>query len=132
VRRALNNRETTCLARVTEVAPADWLGWLASAVLLATLGRQVLVQWNERSTSGLSSWLFVGQVAASIGFIAYSWLLGNWVFVVTNTAILVTAVVGQWVYRRNLRLEHQATVFVSRTELRSTRRHPRWLRKVIH
>ena len=106
------------------MAAVDWLGWAASAVLLLTLGRQVLVQWNERSTSGLSSWLFVGQVAASLGFIAYSWLLDNWVFVVTNTAILLTAIVGQWVYRRNVRLEHQAAVFVSRNELRSTRRHP--------
>lgn len=38
----------------------DWLGWGASAVLLATLGRQVLVQWRERSTEGVSSWLFRG------------------------------------------------------------------------
>lgn len=38
--------------------PVDWLGWAASAVLLATLGRQVYVQWRERSTQGLSSWLW--------------------------------------------------------------------------
>ncbi|MEG3192440.1 hypothetical protein [Lysobacter sp. D1-1-M9] len=63
--------------------PADWLGWSASAVLLMTLGRQVYVQWRERSTIGLSSWLFVGQVTASVGFTVYSWMLDNWVFVVT-------------------------------------------------
>ena len=88
--------------------PADWLGWTASAVLLMTLGRQVYVQWRERSTEGLSSWLFVGQVTASVGFTVYSWLVGNWVFVFTNSALLVTAVVGQLIFRRNRRLEKAA------------------------
>lgn len=89
--------------------PVDWLGWAASAVLLATLLRQVWVQWRERSTDGVSSWLFVGQISASIGFIAYSWLVGNRVFVVTNTAILLTAILGQVIYRRNVRLEDGAS-----------------------
>lgn len=90
------------------MAAADWLGWSASAVLLATLGRQVFVQWRERSTQGLSAWLFRGQVAASSGFVVYSWLLANWVFVVTNLALLVTAVVGQLIYWRNQRLDKAA------------------------
>jgi MtN3 and saliva related transmembrane protein len=85
--------------------PADWLGWGASAVLLATLARQVYVQWRERSTEGVSSWLFVGQITASVGFLAYSWLVGNAVFVFTNAALLITALVGQWIYRRNVRRE---------------------------
>lgn len=87
------------------MAPADWLGWGASAILLATLGRQIWAQWRERSTQGVSGMLFAGQVLASVGFTAYSWILGNWVFMVTNTAILLTALFGQWVYRRNVRLE---------------------------
>ena len=89
--------------------PADWLGWAASAVLLATLGRQVYVQWREGSTEGVSSWLFVGQVTASVGFAIYSWLVNNWVFVFTNTAILLTAIVGQCVYRRNVKREARET-----------------------
>jgi len=84
--------------------PIDWLGWAASAVLLATLGRQVYVQWRERSTQGLSSWLFVGQLTASLGFTVYSWLIGNWVFVATNAMLLATALLGQWIFRRNRRL----------------------------
>jgi uncharacterized protein with PQ loop repeat len=87
------------------VEPADWLGWGASAVLLATLARQVWVQWRERSTDGVSSWLFIGQCTASVGFLAYSWLVDNLVFVFTNAAILLTALVGQAIYRRNVRLE---------------------------
>ena len=89
--------------------PADWLGWAASAVLLATLARQVYVQWREGSTEGVSSLLFVGQVTASVGFAIYSWLVHNWVFVFTNTAILLTAIVGQWVYRRNVKREARET-----------------------
>lgn len=87
------------------MAPADWIGWGASVVLLATLARQIRVQWRERSTEGVSGLLFAGQVLASAGFLAYSWLLDNRVFVVTNAAILLTALAGQWVYRRNVRLE---------------------------
>ena len=86
--------------------PEDWLGWGASAVLLATLLRQVFVQWRERRTDGVSSWLFVGQITASVGFVIYSWLVDNRVFVVTNSALLRTAIAGQLIYRRNVRLEN--------------------------
>ena len=57
---------------------ADGIGWGASAILLATLARQILVQWRERSTEGVSSLLFVGQLSASLGFTVYSWMLQNW------------------------------------------------------
>ena len=85
--------------------PADWIGWGASCVLLATLARQIRVQWRERSTQGVSGLLFAGQIVASLGFVAYSWLLDNRVFVVTNAAILLTALIGLWVHRRNVQLE---------------------------
>lgn len=84
---------------------SDLIGWTSSAILLATLARQVFTQWRERSTAGVSHWLFIGQLAASTGFLIYSWLLRNWVFVVTNAALLVTALVGQVIYRRNARRE---------------------------
>lgn len=73
----------------------DLIGWVASAILLATLARQAWRQWRDPDPRGVSRWLFLGQSAASAGFIAYSWLLQNWVFIVTNSLILVTAVVGQ-------------------------------------
>jgi MtN3 and saliva related transmembrane protein len=88
--------------------PADWIGWTSSAILLATLVRQVYVQWRERSTRGVSGWLFVGQLAASAGFLVYSILVDNWVFVFTNAALLATALVGQLIYRRNVRREQRA------------------------
>lgn len=81
----------------------DLIGWASSAILLATLARQVFSQWRSRSIAGVSHWLFIGQLAASTGFLVYSWLLDNWVFVVTNAALLVTALAGQVIYRRNVR-----------------------------
>jgi len=51
------------------------IGWAAAAILLLTIGRQVFTQWRDRTTAGLSRWLFVGQLAASTGFVVYSWLL---------------------------------------------------------
>jgi uncharacterized protein with PQ loop repeat len=70
------------------------LGWLSSAILLATLVRQNVKQWREGRSEGVSRWLFIGQVAASIGFTTYSVLVRDWVFVVTNAAILLNAFVG--------------------------------------
>lgn len=81
--------------------PIEAIGWLSAFVLLLTVGRQVYTQWRARSTQGLSRWLFIGQLAASGGFVVYSWLLGNWVFVVTNVLMLATAGIGQWIYMRN-------------------------------
>ena len=81
----------------------DVIGWLSAVVLLATLGRQVYTEWRSGSVKGLSRWLFVGQLGASTGFVAYSWLLHNWVFVVTNALILTTAILGELVYLHNRR-----------------------------
>lgn len=75
--------------------PADLLGWAATVVLIATLARQIYKQHREASAEGVSTWLFVGQMTASILFIIYSALLGSTVFVVTNSLILLTAIVGQ-------------------------------------
>lgn len=83
----------------------DWVGWLASAILLFTLISQVRTQWKERSAKGVSAGLFAGQIAASIGFVAYSAMVGDRVFVFTNTAILATSLVGQVIYLRNARRE---------------------------
>ena len=78
----------------------DALGWFASAILIATVSRQVWKQWRERSIEGVSRWLFVGQMATSALFIAYSWLLQNWVFVTTNGFLLLAAITGEVLRRR--------------------------------
>lgn len=78
----------------------DLIGWAASAILIATLSRQIYTQAQDENAKGVSHWLFAGQMLASVGFIAYSWMLHNWVFIVTNSIILLTAVVGQVVMWR--------------------------------
>lgn len=82
---------------------AELIGWTSSAVLLATITRQVFTQWKTKSTAGVSHWLFIGQVVASTGFTIYSALLHNWVYVVSNIALLITAVIGQVIYKHNKR-----------------------------
>jgi uncharacterized protein with PQ loop repeat len=81
----------------------DIIGWLSSVVLLLTLGHQVKKQWASRDSRGVSTWLFVGQTAASLGFSIYSLLLENWVFLTTNLLLLINAAIGQWVTLRNRR-----------------------------
>ncbi|PZO64359.1 MAG: hypothetical protein DI635_06180 [Pseudoxanthomonas suwonensis] len=83
----------------------EWLtqgiGWTSSAILLATLIRQIVKQQQaDAGDDGVSHWLFIGQTLASIGFVAYSILVHNWVFIVTNSLILVTAVIGFVLQRR--------------------------------
>jgi uncharacterized protein with PQ loop repeat len=70
------------------------IGWLSSLILVLTIGKQVYKQWRDGTSEGISKWLFIGQVTASVGFTTYSWLLGNWVFVVTNAVMLLNALIG--------------------------------------
>lgn len=81
---------------------ADAIGWTASAILLATLVRQIVKQQRE-DAAGVSHWLFIGQSLASVGFVTYSVLLHNWVFIVTNCLILLTSVAGFVLQKRRQR-----------------------------
>ena len=81
----------------------DLIGWGSSLVLLVTLGQQVRKQWLSGVSEGVSKWLFVGQLLASLGFSTYSFLLENWVFLVTNLLLVLNALLGQWVSLRNRR-----------------------------
>ena len=70
------------------------VGWVSSLILVLTIAKQVYKQWQEGSSEGVSKWLFVGQISASLGFTVYSWLVSNWVFVVTNAVMLVNGLLG--------------------------------------
>lgn len=80
---------------------AQVVGWSASVVLLFTIGAQVLRQWRSATNEGVSSWLFVGQVTASTGFLIYSVMQSDAVFVVTNALLLLSALTGLVVMWRN-------------------------------
>jgi len=70
------------------------IGWFSSLILVVTIAKQVYKQWREGTSEGVSKWLFVGQISASLGFTIYSWLVRNWVFVVTNAVMLLNGLAG--------------------------------------
>ena len=70
----------------------DVVGWASSIVLVFTIAKQVHKQWKSGTSEGVSKWLFLGQITASVGFTVYSWFVHNWVFVVTNALMLLNAV----------------------------------------
>ena len=81
------------------------VGWVSSLILVLTIAKQVYKQWQEGSSEGVSKWLFVGQIAASLGFTVYSWLVSNWVFVVTNAVMLCNGLVGLLIVLHHRRRE---------------------------
>lgn len=80
---------------------SEIIGWFASAILLITIIVQVRKQSATGSNEGVSKWLFVGQVASSLGFTVYSVMTGNWVFIVTNSFLLLSNIAGVYIYFKN-------------------------------
>jgi len=86
------------------------IGWASSLILLFTIGKQIYKQWHEGTSEGVSRWLFIGQMAASIGFTIYSVLVHNWIFVVTNALMVANGVLGYAITRRHRRREQAAAL----------------------
>jgi MtN3 and saliva related transmembrane protein len=91
------------LSIMMDLPITEMIGWASSMILVLTISKQIYKQWREESSEGVSKWLFIGQVAASIGFTIYSWLVKNWVFVVTNSLMLLNAFVGLGILLRHRR-----------------------------
>lgn len=86
---------------------SEVIGWFSSFVLVLTIANQVYKQWRSGTSEGVSRWLFVGQVTASTGFILYSVLVDNWVFVVTNALMLLSALAGLAIVLKHRRAERR-------------------------
>ncbi len=69
-----------------------WVGWSGVAALFLTMSGQAWKQWRDRVKHGVSKLFFVGQIAASTLFLAYSALVGDRVFVVGNALVLASAI----------------------------------------
>lgn len=82
------------LALPQALTPADAVGYASSLLLVVTIGYQIHRQWKTGTSKGVSVWLFVGQLFASLGFTAYSLLVDDFVFVVTNATLACAAVAG--------------------------------------
>lgn len=70
------------------------IGWVSSLILIITIAKQVYKQWKEGKSEGVSKWLFAGQIAASVGFAVYSYLVWNPVFIFTNSLMVLNGVAG--------------------------------------
>jgi hypothetical protein len=78
-------------------------------LLVLTMAKQIHKQWRDRTSRGVSKWLYLGQCSAEIGFIVYSVMVRNWVFVFTNAALLLENVVGLAIVLHHRRTRPGAT-----------------------
>lgn len=76
----------------------ELIGWASSVILLMTLVKQVHKQWRDGTSEGISKWLFIGQLLASVGFTVYSFLVESWVFFFTNGLLTINNVIGMYLY----------------------------------
>ena len=79
------------------------IGWASSVILILTIATQIAKQWHDHTSAGVSTWLFVGQLAASVGFTIYSLLVKNWVFAVTNGIMILNGLLGYGITVRHKR-----------------------------
>ena len=70
------------------------IGWAAVTALFFTMAGQAWKQWKDDVKRGIGKYFFVGQVAASALFLAYSVLQGDLVFVVGNALVLTASIAG--------------------------------------
>jgi uncharacterized protein with PQ loop repeat len=94
------------------------IGWASSLILVLTIAKQVYKQWQDETSEGVSKWLFIGQLAASLGFTIYSWLVQNWVFVVTNSLMLVNGLLGLFIVFHHRRRKQRAGGKLEKAEAR--------------
>ena len=84
------------------------IGWGSSFILLLTIGKQIYKQWSEKTSRGVYKWLYIGEILANAGFIVYSGMLHNYVFLVTNALLLVSSLVGLGIVLHHRRIESQS------------------------
>jgi MtN3 and saliva related transmembrane protein len=93
----------------THFEPADAVGYASSAILLITILFQIHRQWASGTSRGVSIWLFVGQLVASVGFTVYSASVGDTVFVFTNAALTLAALSWIVIVRLHKRRERRGS-----------------------
>jgi hypothetical protein len=72
------------------------IGWGSAFILLPTFGLQAYKQWQLRHEPVPTStlWFFILALLGVAGQVAYSWMLGNWVYFVLNACLVVTNSLG--------------------------------------
>lgn len=70
------------------------LGWISSLIIIVTMGKQIYKQWQEGASRGVSKWLYIGRLTAAAGFLIYSILIWNTVFLVVNAVMVLNGALG--------------------------------------
>ncbi len=84
---------------------AELVGWLSGTILVPSLFRQTYTQWKTGTSKGVSQWLYWGSLTSSTGFVFYSLVLGNRVFIVTNSLLVLDNILGLIILYRHRRRE---------------------------
>ncbi|HXG95012.1 MAG TPA: PQ-loop domain-containing transporter [Blastocatellia bacterium] len=78
----------------------EWLGWTAAIILVVTLFAQVRKNLKEKRLKGVNPMLYYGQAIASLCFTIYSISIGSIIFVITNSLVLLSAMIGIYLVHR--------------------------------
>lgn len=69
------------------------IGWFSSTVVFVTQIIQLREQ-VKKGSKGVSKWMFVGNVIATSGFVVYSYLQNDTIFLTANSIILCGHITG--------------------------------------
>lgn len=70
------------------------VGWTASAVVLVTTVGQIVKQWRDGTSKGVSPWLFVGELVSALLFLWYAVAIHNAVYIATNALMIAASIAG--------------------------------------
>ncbi len=74
----------------------EFIGWGSALILLPAFATQTYRQWQDRHkpVSLTSLWFFVLVLIGTAGQVAYSWMVGNWVYLALNSVLVVNNIAG--------------------------------------
>ena len=106
---ALGTLPTDDFAEGDRLADAKYQQQIADSIAAGIKAFLSAVEAKEKRSEGVSLWLFIGQIGASVGFVVYSVLVKNWVFSVTNGVLVANSIVGLVITRRQQTNDESST-----------------------
>ena len=74
----------------------EFIGWGSAAILVPAFATQTYRQWQNRDepVNAAALWFFVLVLIGTAGQVIYSWMVGNWVYLVLNGILVVNNTAG--------------------------------------
>ena len=74
----------------------ELIGWGSAAILVPAFATQTFRQWQDRDrpVKASSLWFFTLVLIGTFGQFAYSWMVGNWVYLALNGVLVANNVAG--------------------------------------